>query len=255
MQVVEGNEMNLRSWFGFLRSLLIYSNPQRQVVWRRFYKQNLRAGDIVFDVGTHVGSRARAMRAAGAKVIAFEPQQPFTRFLSWTLPSDVTLVAAALGGTETEAQLAVSSLHPTLSSMRTSFASEAANAPGFEHVRWDGQQKVRVVILDSQIRKYGTPSYIKIDVEGFELEVLSGLTKPIEMLSVEYLPGFPALTHAVVERIEELGNYRFNPVVGEKAKFLWPEWRDSDAVKLWLESQPADASSGDLFALLESEPS
>jgi hypothetical protein len=72
---------------------------------------------------------------------------------------------------------------------------------------------------------------------------------------VEYLPGFPALTDAVVKRIEELGDYRFNPVVGEKAKFLWPEWRDIDAVKLWLEGQPADASSGDLFALLTQKPS
>jgi FkbM family methyltransferase len=234
---------------------LIYSNPQRQVVWRRFYKQNLRAGDIVFDVGTHVGSRARAMRAAGAKVVAFEPQEPFAKFLRWSLPRDIKLVAAALGGTESEADLTVSTLHPTLSSLRDNFVSGAAQAPGFEHVRWDSKQKVKVVTLDSQIQKYGTPRYVKIDVEGFELEVLSGLTKPIAMLSVEYLPGFPAFTHAVVERIAELGDYRFNPVVGEKAKFLWPEWRDSDAVKLWLESQPADASSGDLFALLEFEPS
>jgi FkbM family methyltransferase len=245
--------MTISTWLGFLRSLLIYSNPQRQLVWRRFYKERLKAGDVVFDVGTHVGSRARAMRAAGVKVIAFEPQQPFARFLRWSLPSDVTLVAAALGRDQTEAELAVSTLHPTLSSLRTSFASEAADAPGFEHVRWDSRQKVRVVTLDSQIKNYGTPSYIKIDVEGFELEVLAGLTKPIAMLSVEYLPGFPKLTDAVVDRISELGDYRFNPVVGEKAKFLWPEWRDTGAVKLWLESQPAHARSGDLFALLKSE--
>lgn len=253
MQVIERCEMSLRSWFGFLRSLLIYSNPQRQLVWRNFYKQNLKSGDLVFDVGSHVGSRARAMWAAGVKVIAFEPQQPFTRFLEWSLPRDITLVSAALGGTETEAELAVSTLHPTLSSLRGNFVSDAAKTPGFEHVRWDSQQKVRVVTLDSQIQKYGIPSYIKIDVEGFELEVLSGLTKPIAMLSVEYLPGFPDLTHAVVERITELGDYLFNPVVGEKAKFLWPEWRDGAAVKLWLEGQPADARSGDLFAILKSE--
>lgn len=245
--------MTMRSWLGFLRSLLIYSNPQRQLVWRRLYKKSLKAGDIVFDVGTHVGSRARAMRAAGAKVIAFEPQQPFAKFLRWSLPRDITLVASALGRIETEAELAVSTLHPTLSSMRTSYASEAADAPGFEHVRWDSLQKVRVVTLDSQIEKYGTPSYIKIDVEGFELEVLAGLTKPIAMLSVEYLPGFPRLAHAVVDRIAELGNYRFNPVVGEKAKFLWPDWRDREATKLWLQSQPTDARSGDLFAILEPE--
>lgn len=244
--------MTMRRWFGFLRSVLIYSNPQRQLIWRRFYRENLQAGDLVFDVGTHVGSRARAMRAAGARVIAFEPQAPFTQFLRWSLPKDITLVAAALGGKEADGELAVSSLHPTVSSLRTDFVSGASQTPGFEHVRWDSLQRVRVVTLDSQIVKHGSPSYIKIDVEGFELEVLSGLTSPIPMLSVEYLPGFPKLTHVVVDRISELGNYRFNPVVGERAKFLWSEWRTAEAVKSWLQDQPANAASGDLFARLES---
>lgn len=238
----------MRTWLGFFRSLLIYSNPQRQLVWRRFYRQNLRAGDIVFDVGTHVGSRARAMRAAGATVIAFEPQQPFAKFLRWSLPRDVTLVQAALGSRETEAELAVSSLHPTVSSLRTDFVAAASAAPGFKHVRWDSVQKVRVVTLDSQISQHGMPSYVKIDVEGFELEVLSGLTRPVPMLSVEYLPSFSKLTLAVVDRLAELGNYRFNPVVGERAQFLWQEWRSSAEVKAWLESLPADGPSGDLFA-------
>lgn len=244
--------MTMRRWFGFLRSLLIYSNPQRQFVWRRFYRENLNSGDTVFDIGTHVGSRARAMRAAGAKVIAFEPQTPFTQFLQWSLPKDITLVAAALGSKEAEGQLAISSLHPTVSSLRTDFVSDASQTPGFEHVRWDSLQAVMVLTLDSQILRHGSPNYIKIDVEGFELEVLSGLTKPIPMLSVEYLPGFPKLTLAVVDRILELGDYHFNPVIGEKAKFLWTEWRPAVAVKSWLETQPANAASGDLFARLDS---
>lgn len=242
----------MRRWFGFLRSLLIYSNPQRQFVWRRFYRENLNSGDIVFDIGTHVGSRARAMRAAGAKVIAFEPQTPFTQFLQWSLPRAITLVAAALGSKESEGQLAISSLHPTVSSLRTDFVSDASKTPGFEHVRWDSLQAVKVLTLDSQILQYGSPSYVKIDVEGFELEVLAGLTKPIPLLSVEYLPGFPKLTLAVVDRIAELGDYRFNPVVGEKAKFLWTEWRNAEALKSWLKTQPANAASGDLFARLKS---
>lgn len=247
--------MVFRKWFGFLRSLLIYGNPQRQFLWRRFYSGILNSGDLVFDVGTHVGSRARAMRSAGAKVVAFEPQAPFTRFLRWSLPKDVTLVEAALGSKESEAQLAVSTLHPTVSSLRTDFVSEASNASGFEHVRWDSWQRVRVVTLDSQIQQYGQPRYVKIDVEGFELEVLSGLSKPLELLSIEYLPSFPKLTLAVVDRIAELGEFRFNAVVGEKAKFLWSEWRDVDSVKTWLKAQPADAASGDLFARLELAPS
>ena len=190
------------------------------------------------------------MRKAGARVIALEPQSPFTRFLKLTLPPDITLIDAAVGGFETQAEMSVSSKHPTVSSLRTDFVSDAATAPGFEHVRWDSKQMVRVVTLDGLIRDHGLPSYIKIDVEGFELEVLSGLTQPVSLLSVEYLPGFIHLTNKVIDRIEQLGEYNFNPVVGEKASFLWPEWRDGKALRQWLESLPKDSPSGDLFAKL-----
>lgn len=237
-------------WWGFLRSLVIYHNPKRQHSWKVFYKTILKPQDLVFDVGAHVGTRARAMRKAGANVIALEPQSPFTRFLRLTLPSDITLIDAAVGGSETKAEMSVSSKHPTVSSLRTDFVSDAATTPGFEHVRWDSKQTVQVVTLDGLIRNHGLPRYIKIDVEGFELEVLSGLSQAVALLSVEYLPGFIQLTHKVLDRIEQLGEYSFNPVAGEKASFLWEQWQDGKAVRQWLNSLPKDSPSGDLFAKL-----
>lgn len=226
---------------------MVYYNPKRLRSWRLFYKKVLTPNDVVFDVGAHVGTRARAMRRAGAKVIAIEPQAPFNRFLRLTLPSDITLIDAAVGGAEQEAEMSVSSRHPTLSSLRTDFVSDAQTAQGFEHVSWDSKQRVKVVTLDGLIRDHGIPSYIKIDVEGFELEVLSGLSQPVQMLSVEYLPGFLHLTNKVLDRIEQLGDYSFNPVVGEKASFLWDQWQDGEAVRKWLNELPKDGPSGDLF--------
>lgn len=240
----------MRHWLGFLRSLVIYHNPAMMRAWRRFYSDLLEPQDLAFDVGAHIGNRSRALRAAGARVVAIEPQQPFAGFLRRTLPRDITLIEAAVGGTETEAEMAISSRHPTVSSLRTEFVSGAAEAPGFEHVRWDRTQRVRMVTLDGLIARFGLPRYVKIDVEGYEAEVLAGLSQPVAILSVEFLPGFPQLTHAVIDRLAELGDYRFNPVQGETGGFLWPEWRDGAAVKAWLGTLPADATSGDLFARL-----
>ncbi len=240
----------MRHWLGFLRSLVIYHNPAMMRAWRRFYSDLLEPQDLAFDVGAHIGNRSRALRAAGARVVAIEPQQPFAGFLRRTLPRDIALIEAAVGGTETEAEMAISSRHPTVSSLRTEFVSGAAEAPGFEHVRWDRTQRVRMVTLDGLIARFGLPRYVKIDVEGYEAEVLAGLSQPVAILSVEFLPGFPQLTHAVIDRLAELGDYRFNPVQGETGGFLWPEWRDGAAVKAWLGTLPADATSGDLFARL-----
>lgn len=243
--------MALTTWLGLLRSLVIYHNPVRTGPLRRFYRDLLRPGDLVFDVGAHVGTRARAMRAAGARVVALEPQEPFSTFLRRTLPRDVRLVEAAAGGVETVAEMAVSSLHPTVSSLKAGFADEAGSAPGFGHVRWDRVQRVQVTTLDRLIAAEGLPRYVKIDVEGFELEVLSGLSQPVEMVSVEYLPGLPDLTLSVIDRLQQLGSYRFNPVRGESGRFLWDDWRDAESTRTWLKGLAADGPSGDLYARLD----
>jgi len=107
-----------------------------------------------------------------------------------------------------------------------------------------------MITLDRLIARHGRPAYIKIDVEGFELEVLSGLSQAVPVMSVEYLPAFPDLTGAVIDRLEALGPYRFNPVVGERSGFLWPDWRDGPTVRDWLAALPGDAPSGDVFARL-----
>jgi FkbM family methyltransferase len=238
-------------WLGLIRSLVIYHNPLTLRAWRRFYRDTLDAGDLVFDVGAHVGTRARAMRAAGARVIALEPQALFARYLRLTLPRDITLVEAAVGGAEAMAEMSVSSRHPTVSSLETAFVDKAGGAPGFGHVDWDSRETVRLVTLDGLIARHGMPRYVKIDVEGYELEVLAGLSRAPEMVSVEYLPGFPELSHRVIDRLAELGDYRFNPLVGERAGFAWQDWRDGAAARAWLDGLPADAPSGDLFARLE----
>ncbi len=244
--------VTLRIWLGLARSLVIYNNPLRRGPLRRFYRHLLAPGDLVFDVGAHVGTRARAMRAAGARVVALEPQEPFASFLQKTLPRDIILIRAAAGGEETVAEMAVSSLHPTVSSLQPDFVETAGATPGFAHVRWDRRQRVQVTTLDRLIADHGLPSYVKIDVEGFELQVLSGLSQPVPLVSVEYLPDLPEQTAAVVARLQDLGQYRFNPVRGEEGRFLWPNWRSAEEVCDWLRSLPKGERSGDLYARLSS---
>jgi FkbM family methyltransferase len=40
--------------------------------------------------------------------------------------------------------------------------------------------------MDTLISLYGKPDYCKIDVEGFEINVLKGLNIPLNLVSFEY---------------------------------------------------------------------
>ena len=112
-----------RALAGLARSLVIYrARPWRAAALARFYRGLVGPGDLAFDIGAHVGNRSRALVAAGARVVALEPQALFHRFLARDLPPGVTLLRAAAGRAEGEARLAVSRLHPTVSSLAEGFA-------------------------------------------------------------------------------------------------------------------------------------
>ncbi len=241
--------MNLRSLAGVARSLVVYrSRPWRMAALARFYATFLGPGDLAFDIGAHVGNRSRAMLRTGARVVALEPQAAFHAFLARDLPTGATLLRAAAGAEPGEARLAVSRLHPTLASLAPGFASRMANAPGFEHVAWDAAETVPVTTLDALIAEHGTPKFVKIDVEGFEDQVLAGLSRPLPWTAFEYLPTALDAAFACVARLEALAPARYNVLEGEGLAFALPAWTDAAGLRAALPGLARSGRSGDVYA-------
>ncbi len=48
---------------------------------------------------------------------------------------------------------------------------------------WNGSLTIEVSTLHDEIARFGTPSFIKIDVEGYEGKVLAGLDSQVRALS------------------------------------------------------------------------
>src|SRR5262245_29006022 len=72
----------LQTLRGLLRSLRIcYGRRRRRSALDRFYRPFIKPGDLVLDVGAHVGDRLAAFRRLGARVIAVEPQPALVRTL------------------------------------------------------------------------------------------------------------------------------------------------------------------------------
>jgi FkbM family methyltransferase len=230
---------------------MYYGIPFRAGRLRRFYAQFVQPGSLCFDVGAHAGNRVRCWRQLGAHVVAIEPQPDFVRILRvlYGRDSGVEIVPLAVGGNFGFAELLVSERTPTVTTLSQEWVDNVQRDPRFAGVAWARRERVEVVTLESLIERYGEPQFTKVDVEGYEAEVLAGLATPLRGLSFEYLPATREIALACIERLETLARYRYNWSPGESHRLASEQWLDAAAMRALLLGLPQLASSGDVYAL------
>ena len=236
---------------GIVRSLRIYyGHRARAAAMDRLYDTLVERGDLVFDVGAHVGDRIAAFRRLGARVIAVEPQPAMVKVLKliYGHKSDVAIEAVAVGRNSGKIELMINADNPTVSTVSRPFVDAARGAAGWEAQRWTKTIGVPMTTLDALIAKHGVPAFIKIDVEGFEAEALAGLTRPVKALSFEFTTIQREVALACVERCMALGFTRYNAALGEGQKFEHPGWIAGAVIARWLAELPHAANSGDVYA-------
>jgi FkbM family methyltransferase len=236
---------------GLTRSWLIYrAQPFRKRSLIRFYSQFVTAGDLCFDLGAHLGNHTRAFVGLEARVIAVEPQPHFMRVLRhwYGKHPDVRLIEKAVGANPGQAWLDVSRLTPTVSTLSAQWRETVEGSEGFERVRWQDRLAVEVTTLDELIAEFGAPAFCKIDVEGGELEVMKGLSRPLPVLSFEYIPATVDIAQACVRRLAELGRYEYGLSTGEPPRLRGAAWVGSGAMLERLSALRDSRHSGDVIA-------
>jgi len=234
-----------------VRSLRIYyGNGARAAAMDRLYRDFVQAGDLVFDVGAHVGDRTASFRRLGARVVAVEPQRAMTWVLRllYGLSREVMIEGVAVGSKPGRARMLINADNPTVSSVSAAFVDAARGAPGWETQRWTNSAEIDVTTLDALIAKHGRPAFIKLDVEGFEAEALRGMSRAVRALSFEFTTIQRQVAFACVERCKALGYTRFNAALGE-SQALVSEWMDANHMTGWLAELPQSANSGDVYAV------
>jgi FkbM family methyltransferase len=227
------------------RSLEVYyGDAAHDAAMDALYTHFVRAGDLAFDIGAHVGDRVASFRRLGARVVALEPQPLCARAIRAIHGGDegVVLVEAACG----ERPGSV-----TVSTASAEFVSAADGAGGWEGQVWDQEIIVPCTTLDELITRFGEPAFAKIDVEGFEDSVLAGLTRPLPALSFEFTTIQRDVAFGCLDRLASLGAYGFDLALGESQVLGFGRWISKADMAAHIAALPHEANSGDVYCVLQ----
>lgn len=193
------------------------------------YSSFLHKPSLIFDIGAYDGHKTAAFAALGSKVVACEPDPYNFSILSERFRSHrnkIHLLNCAVSDKVGEATLQRNYEGSAFNTIKPEWVSvlERDNI-----VRWNEKIKyaeslrinVPTTTLNALIDRFGTPDFIKIDVEGAELEVIDGLNKKIKSLSFEcLLPEFSHHLALILRKLTSLDeNYRFNVIFNEELLF------------------------------------
>lgn len=221
-----------------------------------FYRPFAAPSDLVFDVGANVGSRTEVFSRRGCKVVAIEPLEAVYAVL-WTVfqfNPNVIPVKKACGSGAEPPYAKIMEYDPSaplagISSMSEAWIGAVKETNRFHQSddKWATVLMTEMTTLDKLIAEFGVPAFIKIDVEGYEKEVLAGLSQPVRALCFEFTPERLADTSACIDRCIELGMASF--CFSVKESFELSDWTDGESVKRSLARFAGDnVTYGDVYA-------
>ena len=184
---------------------------------------------LVFDIGSNLGNTVKIFTEVAEQVIAFEPNPILINRLKTMFKNKNVVIDNR--GLSTE--IGVKIFNISYADSVSTFSQDWINNSRFSNkVKWDYPTEVQTTTLDSVIDEYGIPDYVKIDVEGYEYEVLLSLTKflPYTLFAFEWAEEMKDKIYLTIEHVYNLGYKTFGYTEEDEVLFNeqinWIEYED-----------------------------
>lgn len=221
------------------------------------YQSFLNSPNMVFDIGAYDGHKTAAFLEISSEVVSCEPDPENFRLLTARFRNckkRVHLINCAISDKQGEAVLQRNHKGSAFNTLKIEWKNilEKDNVKRWSErivFKNDIAVKVQTTTLDNLIEQFGTPDFVKIDVEGSELEVIQGLTHKIKSISFEcLLPEFEPQLIKILDRLISFDeSYRFNVIYNEE--LLFNELVNHPRISNWIKT--TKLYSFDMLAVLK----
>jgi FkbM family methyltransferase len=215
---------------------------------RDFYAGFVRRDDLVFDVGANVGNYSELFTGLGATVVAVEPNPRCCEKLRrLARVRRVYVEQCAAGEKPGKAALHICE-KSEFSTLIDRWVEIAQQSPLVRDAQWVGTVEVDLITLDQLAARYGVPSFVKIDVEGYEDRVVRGMSFMPATLSFEFNRMEPEVAMRCLETPTVAGRYQFNYTAGMEMRLAWESWVSAGELRERLSAIAGDEGYGDVLA-------
>lgn len=214
---------------------------EKQMDFYRCLLTGLRQGDLIFDIGANVGFKTDLFLRLGARVVAIEPDETnqsilkerFVRFR--LLRSPLVIVGKAVSDKSAVETMWIDGPGSAVNTLSQKWATtlkgnKARQTYGHCGLDFERHKTVETTTVEELISAHGVPIFIKIDVEGYELNVIRSLQRPVPYLSFEV--NLPEFMPEALQCIEILGRLavtgKFNYAVDCEQGLALDRWLSAD---------------------------
>lgn len=201
--------------------------------------------NLIFDIGFNVGEFTQTCfnKYPNCSVIAVDANPNLVNSASphFFTNYNFSLLNNVVSDTEgDEIDFYISHKATGVSTASTEFMKNSRFTKGSKHlgensIEWAAPIKVQSTTVDAMIERYGMPDLLKIDVEGYELNVLKGLTQKANDICFEWHEEEKDNLYKILEHLQSLGYNQFGVIGWFDEGDVFPKATFSDKGDPYLE--------------------